>query len=265
MTTTATDRTEERFVDVGPINARILVAGTGDPLLFLHGATGLMWDPFLDTLARTHTVYAVEHPGARESEDLTHLPGIWELVLFYDELLDVLGLDSVTVVGHSFGGMVAAELAANSPRRVSRLLLIAPIGLWSDEHPIPDIAGIPPATLPALVLADPESPLAAMLTVPADDPQLQFEAAMRMASILHFIWPIPDKGLHRRIHRITAPTLLIWGESDRLVHPAYADAFGAVLRDSRLVTVPGTGHLPQLENPEPVAAAVGEFLSAKGA
>lgn len=263
MTTTAPAQVEERFVDVGPINARILVAGTGDPLLFLHGAGGLFWDPFLDSLAEDHTVYAVEHPGARDSEDLANLPGIWELVLFYDELLDVLGCDTVTVVGHSFGGMVAAELAANSPRRVSRLVLIAPIGIWLDEHPIPDIAGIPPATLPGLVLADPTGPLADMLVVPADDPQAQFEAAMRMASILHFIWPIPDKGLERRIHRVAAPTLLVWGESDRLVDPAYADAFAARLRDPRLVTAPNAGHLPQLENPGAVAGPVREFLTVK--
>lgn len=261
MTTTAGTEVEERFVDVGPINARVLVAGSGDPLLFLHGAGGLTWDPFLDALAASHTVHAVEHPGAREAEDLTHLPGIWELVLFYDELLDVLGLDSVTVVGHSFGGMVAAELAANSPRRVARLVLIAPIGLWSDEHPIPDIAGIPPATLPSLVLADPEGPLAATLAVPADDPQAQFEAAMAMASILHFIWPIPDKGLDRRIHRVRAQTLLLWGEQDRLVDPAYADAFAARLSDARVTMVPAAGHLPQLENAPAALAAVEEFLN----
>ena len=259
MTTTGTN-VEERTVEVGPVTARMLVGGTGDPLLFLHGAGGLMWDPFLDGLAASHTVYAVHHPGSGEADDLSHLPGIWELVLFYDELLDALGLDRVTVVGHSFGGMVATELAANSPRRVARLVLIAPIGLWRDEHPIPDIAGIPPADLPGLVLADPSGPLAQALVVPADDQQAQFEAAMRMASILHFIWPIPDKGLDRRIHRVAAPTLLVWGEADRLVDPSYGDVFARLLRDARLVTVPDAGHLPHLENPEPVAEAVHTFL-----
>lgn len=267
MTVTGTQpaggQATEREVRVGPLTARVLVGGTGEPLLFLHGAAGLMWDPFLDGLAASHTVYAVHHPGSGEGEDLSHLPGIWELVLFYDELLDALGLDRVTVVGHSFGGMVAAELAANSPRRVDRLVLLAPIGLWLDEHPIPDIAGMPPTELPALVLADPTGPLARAMEVPADDPQAQFEAAMRMASILHFIWPIPDKGLDRRIHRVSAPTLLVWGEQDRLVDPAYGPAFVGHLRDARLVTVPDAGHLPHLENPAPVAEAVHGFLDTK--
>lgn len=258
--TTAIAHVEERTVDVGPIQARVLIAGSGDPVLFLHGAGGLGWDPLLESLAAGHTVHAVEHPGAGASDALSHLPGIWELVLFYDELLDVLGLDTVQVVGHSFGGMVAAELAANNPRRVSRLVLIAPIGFWRDDAPIPDIAGIPPGSLPELLLADPTGPLAATLAPPADDPQALFEAAMRMASILHFIWPIPEKGLHRRIHRITAPTLLLWGAQDRLVSPVYAEEFTSRLRDSRLVLVDGAGHLPPIERPAEVRDHVLGFL-----
>lgn len=259
--TGVTTPVDERLVQVGPITARVLVGGSGDPLLFLHGVAGCAWDGFLDALAATHAVHAVQHPGGGEADDLAHLPGIWELVLFYDELLDALGLESVAVVGHSFGGMVAAELAANSPRRVTRLALIAPIGLWLDEHPIPDLAGMHPAKLPELMLADPTGPPAGAMTVPVDDPQARFEAAMRMAGILHFIWPIPDKGLDRRIHRVRSPTLLVWGTQDRFAHPAYGDAFASRLRDARLVTVPDAGHVPQLESPGPVVDAVRGFLT----
>ena len=124
---------------------------------------------------------------------------------------------------------------------------------------------MPPETLPHLVLADPGSPLAAMLTPPADDPQALFEAAMRMASILHFIWPLPDKGLYRRIHRISAPTLLIWGAQDKLVDPVYAEEFTSRLRDSRLELVEGAGHLPQLEQPEAVRERVLGFLDGNSA
>lgn len=256
----------ERLVPVlgGAVQARVLVAGAGDPVLFLHGAGGLMWDPLLEALSAGHTVYAAEHPGAGESDALEHLPGIWELVLFYDELLDGLGLDTVAVLGHSFGGMVAAELAANNPRRVSRLVLIAPIGLWRDDAPIADLAGIPPESLPELVLADPTGPLAGLLTPPADDPRALFEAAVRMASVLHFIWPIPDKGLRRRIHRVSAPTLLVWGERDKLVPPLYADEFAALLRTSERVLIPDAGHLPHLEQPDQVRTAVLRFLGGAG-
>jgi pimeloyl-ACP methyl ester carboxylesterase len=259
------DHVTERLVPAlgGRVQARVLVAGQGDPVLCLHGAGGLIWDPLLEALAAGHTVYAVEHPGA-DSESLEHLPGIWELVLFYDEVLDGLGLDRVAVVGHSFGGMVSAELAANNPRRVSKLVLIAPIGLWRDDAPIPDIAAVPAQRLPELVLADPNSPLAGMLTPPADDPQALFEAAVRMASILHFIWPLPDKGLRRRIHRVSAPTLLVWGDQDRLVSPVYAEEFAGLLRHSEVAMIPGAGHLPQMEDPEPVRRAVLGFLDRPG-
>jgi pimeloyl-ACP methyl ester carboxylesterase len=261
MTTTAPAQVDERLIEVGPIQGRVLVAGKGDPVMFLHGAGGLFWDPFLEALAADHTVYAVEHPGANDTEALArHLPGIWELVLFYDTILDSLGLDTVRLVGHSFGGMVAAELAANSPRRVSKLALIAPIGFWREDKPIPDIAGIPPQRLPELVLADPNSPLAQMLVPPADDPQALFEAAMRMASILHFIWPLPDKGLYRRLHRVLAPTLLVWGAQDKLVDPVYAEEFTSRLRDSRLELVQGAGHLPQLEQPDATRDLILRFL-----
>jgi len=244
----------------GRVQARVLVAGQGEPVLFLHGAGGLLWDPFLEALAEGHTVYAVEHPGGADSDALEHLPGIWELVLFYDEILEELGLERVAVVGHSFGGMVAAELAANSPRRVSRLALIAPIGLWRDDAPIPDIAGVPAGRLPELILADPKSPLAELLTPPADDPQALFEAAARMASVLHFIWPLPDKGLRGRIHRVSAPTLLLWGEKDALVSPVYAEEFAGLLRRSETVLIPDAGHLPQLEQQQATREAVLDFL-----
>jgi pimeloyl-ACP methyl ester carboxylesterase len=252
----------ERLVPTlgGRVQARVLVAGQGEPVLFLHGAGGLLWDPFLEALSAGHTVYAPEHPGAGDTDVLEHLPGIWELVLFYDEVLDGLGLDRVAVVGHSFGGMVAAELAANNPRRVSRLVLISAIGLWRDDAPIPDIAAVPPERLPELILADPNGPLAEMLTPPADDPQALFEAAVRMASILHFIWPLPDRGLRDRIHRVSAPAMLLWGERDALVPPVYADEFAGLLKQSEKVLIPDAGHLPQLEQPEPVRQAVLEFL-----
>jgi len=253
----------ERTVELrgGQFKTRVLSAGAGEPVVFLHGAGGLFWDPFLDRLAQRFTVVAPEHPGAGESQGLEHLDDLWDLVLYYDDLFEELGLSSARVVGHSFGGMVAAELAANSPGRVEKLVLLAPIGLWLDDHPIPDIAGIPPEKMVELVLADPNGPLAAFLVPPADNPEALFRGAMTMASILHFIWPIPDKGLAKRIHRIQAPTLLVWGNQDRLTDPAYGEEFARRIAGARLVRFDGAGHLPQLEQTEPVTAAVSDFLT----
>jgi pimeloyl-ACP methyl ester carboxylesterase len=253
----------QSFVELrdGRFKIRVLQAGSGDPLLFLHGSGGLFWDPLLDGLAARHHVIAPEHPGAGESQGLEHVEDLWDLVLYYNELLDELGIGSATVVGHSFGGMVAAELASTSPHRVAKLVLIAPLGLWRDDHPVPDISGTPPAALPRLLLADPDGPLAAALPAPdPNDPEQLFRASQTMASILQFTWPLPDQGLSKRLYRLEAPTLLIWGAQDRLVDPAYGDDFAALIADARLEVIDGAGHLPQLEQPERTLALIAEFI-----
>jgi pimeloyl-ACP methyl ester carboxylesterase len=253
--------TERTFELVGgKVQSRVLSAGSGDPVVFLHGAGGLIWTPLLEALAERFTVHAPEHPGANQT-DLVHLRDLWDLVLYYDDLLDALGLETTALVGHSFGGMVAAELTANSRRRIERLVLISPIGFWRDDAPVADLAGISPKRLVELLLHDPSSPLAASLTPPKDDPRALFENAVRMASILHFIWPLPDKGLKRRIHRITAPTLLLWGAGDQLVSPVYAEEFASRLTDSRLELIDDAGHLPHLEQPAATSERVLKFLA----
>ncbi len=251
------------FVELrdGRFKIRVLTAGEGDPVLFLHGAGGLFWDPLLDAVAAGHRVVAPEHPGAGDSQGLEHVEDVWDLMLYYNELLDILEMPRVSLLGHSFGGMVAAEIAANNPERIDKLALIAPIGLWLDDHPVPDISGMPRDRIPELVLADPQGPLAALLPTPdPSDPESLFKAAMTMASILQFIWPLPDKGLHKRLYRVKAPTLVVWGAQDRLVDPAYGDEFVNAIADARLEVIDGAGHLPQLEQAERTAAAVTGFL-----
>ena len=253
----------ERIVELrdGRFKIRVLDAGEGDPVLFLHGVGGLSWDPLLDAIAAEHRVIAPEHPGAGTSQGLDHVETMWDLVLYYDELLDVLGLPTATLVGHSFGGMVAAEIAATNPERVDRLVLIAPLGLWRDDHPVADISGVPPATLPSLLLADPNRPLTALMPArDPDDPDSLFRVAMTMASILQFIWPLPDKGLRKRLYRVRAETLLVWGAEDRLVHPAYGDDFVAAVAGARLELVDHAGHLPQLEQPDRTIDLVTRFI-----
>ena len=255
---------DETFVELrdGLFKIRVLGAGEGDPVVFLHGAGGLFWDPLLDAIAAGHRVIAPEHPGAGTSQGLEYVETMWDLVLYYDELFDVLGLPTVTLVGHSFGGMVAAEIAATSPERVDRLVLISPLGLWRDDHPVPDISGVPRSALPGLLLSDPDGPLASLMPAPdPSDPESLLRASTTMASILQFIWPLPDKGLRKRLYRLRAETLVVWGEQDRLVHPAYGDDFVAAISNARLELVPGAGHLPHLEQMERTIDLVTQFLS----
>lgn len=254
---------EESFLELrdGRFKIRVLQAGSGSPVLYLHGVGGLFWDQLLDALATNHRVIAPEHPGAGESQGLEHVEDLWDLVLYYNELLDAVGVDSATVVGHSFGGMVAAELAATSPHRVDKLVLIAPLGLWRDDHPVPDLSGMPASNLPGLMLADPDSPLAAQLPSPdPTDPEQLFRAAQTMASILQFTWPLPDQGLSKRLYRLKAPTLLVWGADDHFVDPAYGVDFQSLIADARLQLVDGAGHIPQLEQAEGTIGVISDFV-----
>ena len=122
----------------GKVRIRVQSKGSGPALVFFHGPWGLTWDPFLDELAKSFTVHAPEHPGTTPEtpDDVYQLDGLWDLVLCYDELFDALELESAAFVGHSFGAMVACEMAAATPRRARRLALLAPIGFWRDADPV---------------------------------------------------------------------------------------------------------------------------------
>jgi|FLYL01.1.fsa_nt_gi pimeloyl-ACP methyl ester carboxylesterase len=249
------------------VETRVRIAGQGPPIVFFHGAFGLQWDPFLEALSRGRTVYAPEFPGTSPGlpDAIKPIDTLWDLVLYYDELLDALGLDSVALLGHSFGGMVAAEVAANSRHRVSKLVLIDPIGLWRDDAPVRNWMATPMTELPKYLFADPDRPLARMLTAAAADTS---EAALdgliqvmwSLACTGKFVWPIPDRGLHKRLHRITVPTLIIWGKQDGLNPPVYADEFARRIKGSRVELIDGAGHVPQLEQQAAVLQLVEDFL-----
>lgn len=246
----------------GKWKTRVLCAGEGDPVVFLHGAGGLHWDPFLDGLAEHFRIFAPEHLGAGDSQGIEHLYDILDLVLYYAELFDAMGLSAFSLIGHSFGGMVAAEIAAINPERVHKLALLAPLGLWQDEHPVPDISTIAPDQLPGMLFADPDGPAASMAAMPDPrDPEALFQAAMAMASILQFIWPLPDKGLSRRLYRVKAETLVIWGREDHLVDPVYGEAFASAIGNAQLELVDHAGHLPHIEQGGRVLPLVTGFLA----
>ena len=248
--------------------AKVKVAGSGAPLLYLHPAGGPAWDPFVAALAEHHTVYAPDHPGTGDTarNSIHSVPGLWDLVLIYDELIDALGLERPALVGASFGGMVAAEIAAHRRNAISALVLLDPIGLWRDDAPVAQYMTMSPDELAAVLFHDPHSQAAQdALALPEGND----ERAIAMADLVwamgatgKFVWPVPDKGLARRLHRITAPTLVVWGEDDRLVSPVYAQEFADRIGDARIEIVAAAGHIPQLERLDAVAPLVLDFLAA---
>jgi pimeloyl-ACP methyl ester carboxylesterase len=258
---------EEKTVPVrhGMFDTKLRSDGSGEPLLFLHGAGGLRgWEPFLASLAKSFTVYAPSHPGFETSTGLHHIDDIIDLVIYYNDFLDAIGLESAHVVGHSMGGMFAAELAALSPTRVRKLVLVSAVGLWLDENPVADFFAMTPTALAAALWHNPASDVAkAMMAVPQEE-QAQLEAfllrSQHLATAGKFLWPIPDKGLKKRIHRIKSQTQIIWGQSDGLVPVVYAQAFQRAIPGSQVSVMQGCGHMPMYEDPSRFVKTVTDFL-----
>jgi pimeloyl-ACP methyl ester carboxylesterase len=252
------------LIDVagGRRRIRVFEAGAGRPLVFLHGEGGLdEHDPLLAMLARRWRVFAPLLPGYDDSEGAEELPDMLAVALHGFDVIEALGLERPVLVGDSMGGMIAAEMAAVAPRQVERLGLIAPFGLWLDAHPIPDLFAMLPHQLPALLFND-AALGERLLSAGGDLDDLKFLEAfmirnarqLTMASKLLF--PVPDRGLAERLYRIRARTVIVWGEDDRLIPPAYGEAFRDAIAGAELVRVRAAGHRLTLEQPEAVLAAL---------
>jgi len=243
------------------VHPKVKISGSGAPLVYLHGGYGLIETELVDELAKNFTVYAVPHPGLTpgDEDSIKALDDFWDLVLYYYDLFDKLGLKSPAVVGHSFGGMVAAEVAATDPTRVSKLVLINSLGLWLEDKPITNYIVAAQTALPALLFQDEHHPALKRIVLNPEDQEGFIRITWALGCTGKFYWPIPDKGLKKRLHRIAAPTLLLWGKNDKLLPPAYAEAFKKSIPSAKLETIEGA-HMMPLEEPAKVAAAVTKFL-----
>jgi pimeloyl-ACP methyl ester carboxylesterase len=246
----------------------VQVAGQGPPLVYLHSAAGLAWDPFLERLASDFTIYAPQVPGTTpgKPDAVRELDDLWDLVLVYEETIRRLRLVGSVVIGQSFGGMLACELAASFPALFSRVIVFDPIGLWLDEHPVANWVAAAPDELAAMLFSDPNGEAARAVTTLPEDPDDMIAAIVAGSWAIgvtsKFVWPIPDKGLAKRLHRIEAPTLIVWGKDDNLISSAYAEEFGSRIAGSRVEVLDDCGHIPQLEQPEKTFALVTDFFGA---
>jgi pimeloyl-ACP methyl ester carboxylesterase len=251
----------------GAITATVATAGEGPPLVYMHGAGGLIWNESLERLAEDFTVYAPYLPGTGEGNPtaIYSLASLQDLLLFYFDVLDALELVSPVVVGESFGGMLAAELAATNPSAIGPLVLFSPLGLWRDDAPVPNWTIMTDDELRRTMFHDPQGSAADAFFAPHLDPEAQAAAALRatwaQACSAKFLWPIPERGLRNRLHRIKSRTLVVWGESDQLVSPVYARDFTESIQGARLEMVSEAGHLVQLEQPDAFDRLVKTFVS----
>lgn len=254
-----------RTVTVNGHACRVLEKGSGPTLGYLAGLVGLpAWTPFLDELSKTHRVVVPSlpgFPGATGHEDLDHLID-WVAATL--DLLEAAGLSGGDLIGASLGGCLAAEVAALSPGTVGRLVLMAPLGLYDEAAPVAHLWAKKAGELNQ-ELCEAQDVLQPMLAAPegADAVDWKIEMSRAAAAGARLLWPMCDLGLAKRLHRITAPTLIMWGDRDRILDPAvYPARFASGVRGLvRQAVVPGAGHLLDIDQPAAAAAAIRDFLA----
>ncbi|MBV1879055.1 MAG: alpha/beta hydrolase [Pseudomonadales bacterium] len=256
---------ESRIVNINNrADIRIYEGGSGPDLFFLHGAGGLLQDdPFLVELMKHYRVCAPLLPGYEDSE-CEHLRDMLDFTLHSFDVLEHLKLTKPLLVGHSMGGMIAAEMAAVAPNEVEKLALICPAGIWSDDYPIPDLFALLPYELPGLLFHDAEKN-GQLMSAGGDfnDPVFLTEFlvgnARRMGSAGKILFPIPDRGLSDRSYRIKAKTEIIWGAQDKLIDPHYGELFNQAIADSNLTLIQEAGHMLPYEQTEQVLGVLSRF------
>ena len=246
-------------VEVNGFPCRVWTKGSGPTLGFLAGLGGLpRWLPFLDELARTRTVIVPSlpgYPGGATGHSVldTHL----DWVLAVRQLLDKAGLGGADLIGASVGGAFAAEMAAIFPGHVRRLALLAPFGLFDEREPATDPWAQRRDAVAGLMCADPAK-WEALVAPPdgANSVEWPIEMVRAAEAAARAFWPLGNTKLEKRLALIAAPTLLLWGDKDRVLPASYAAKFAAGIKRARIETIPGAGHLAYLDRPEAVAGSV---------
>jgi len=250
--------TEPSFLDVEGVPTAYRRKGTGKTVVFLHGA-GLtrMWLPFYERMSASFDFIAPEHLGFGETPMPPWLRTFDDYVLHYHEFFRKLGLQKVNLIGFSLGGWTAAEFASFYPDAIDTLTLIVPAGLRAD-HPLPDVFQDGP-DLPLRLFNDLSK---AIDVAPDPTPEEITFGYGEATTFARLAWtPRYNLALERRLHRVTAPALVIRAEDDRLISDEIAVKYRRALPNARDLIVPGTGHAAIHEEPQLVAEAIGRFIS----
>jgi len=248
------------------IKCQVREAGEGRPLVSFHGAGGLLEaEPLLERLSERYRVYAPVWPGYGEEPGEDLIEDMLDFALHGWDVIEALGIETPHLLGHSMGGMIAAEMACLAPHSLGRLALISPAGVWLDDNPIPDLFAMLPFELAPLLFHDPEAGVK-LLTGGVDFSNMDalqdfmIRNSRRLGTAGKILFPIPNRRLSKRLYRQTAKTLLIWGESDKFIPALYAERWQALLPDADLVTIAEAGHMIPYEQPDAVAEAIANFL-----
>jgi pimeloyl-ACP methyl ester carboxylesterase len=251
----------EEFLDLAGGRVHLLRGGTGEPVLFLHAAGGGGWNPFLADLAgRGFEVIAPDHPGFGKSDEFPQYTSVDDLAFHYEDVIDGLGLERPHVVGGSFGGWIAAELALFRPDRVGTLSLLSAAGLRIPGHPIADLFLMNPAQQVEALF---HTPMPEADPGAAPDLDVIIAAYREATSLARFTWSpyMADRKLLGRLHRIHAQTLVMAPDDDRVVPVEHAKRYAELIPNATYTEVADCGHAMYFERPDEFTARVAAFLN----
>ncbi len=256
---------QESFQTIDGCKLRLMRAGKGAPLMVLHGVGGAaLWLPYMEKLSQRFDLIVPEHPGFGGSDTPEWLDNVGDLAYFYLDVIDALGLQGVTLIGTSLGGWIAAEIAVRSSDRINALVLSAPAGihvkgvskgdtfLWSREETMRN-------------LFHDQKFAEAALQRPFSDEDQMTEAKNRL-TMAKLAWQprLYNPDLHKWLHRIAVPSLILWGDDDKVIPPPYGPAFQKLIPGSRLEVIGNCGHLPQVECVDQWVGKITAFIEEVG-
>jgi pimeloyl-ACP methyl ester carboxylesterase len=260
----ATMSLAEERLSVGDIELEVIRRGAGRPVLLLHGMQNV--DPrarFLDLLSRRAEIIVPSHPGFGHSPRPADFDTVYDLVHLYLDVLEALPYERVALVGLSFGGWLAAEIAVQCCHRIDRLVLVDAFGIKISDRETPDILDVfntSPQEVQRRSWHDPGK-WAPDFNAMSDD-ELVVRAQNWEALCLYGWHPyMYNPQLKRWLHRIVVPTLVLWGASDEIVQPSYGRAYSALIPGARFELIAEAGHHPEIEQPEAFADRVAAFLA----
>jgi pimeloyl-ACP methyl ester carboxylesterase len=262
MMNATTSSVEERLL-VGDIELEVIRRGAGRPILLLHGMQNV--DPrarFLDLLGGRAEIIAPSHPGFGRSARPADFDTVYDLVHLYLDVLEALPYERVALVGLSFGGWLAAEIAAKCCHHVDRLVLVDAFGMKISDRETPDILDVFNTSPQEVQRRSWHNPgeWAPDFSTMSDD-ELVVRAQNWEALCLYGWHPyMYNPQLKRWLHRITRPTLVLWGASDGIVQPSYGRAYSALIPGARFELIAEAGHHPEIEQPEAFVDRVAAFL-----
>lgn len=259
-------------LSVGPLDLEVLRRGKGRPILLVHGVNPVSPQaPFLDLLAEQGEIIAPSHPGFGNSPLPADFDTMYDLVHLYLELLDALP-DKAAMIGFSFGGWIAAEVAASGSAKLDRLVLVDPVGIklgGREERDIVHFFNTNPAELTRRAWHDPEKRPAGMYGLgwqAAIDDSMSDQEMVALArnwdALCLYAWRphMYNPRLRHWLRRIAVPTLVLWGESDGIVTPDYGRRYAALITGAEFAVVAEAGHHPELEQPRAFVDPVARFL-----